>query len=507
MAKTPTPEIVEGDAQDTMPEKKTGIIAHFHSFLWFVIKLPFVILLLPFRILFMPFRRLYRKWYGPAPLMFGPVPVDHSEPDIESHEETSLFTGQIVFLMITSFFIIAFYWASTAELDEQVRAEGAIIPPSDVQIVQSRLPGSIKDIFVDLGSEVEKGQVLFRVEDTDVQADYAENEVTIASRKAAIIRLQAEIDDTTRLHFPAELQQQAPEAVAQEANLFLQRTIAFREQIDVIEQSIEELNRNIAEKNAEVKISETQFRIRKQEYDLLKPLVDAGHEPKLKLIEAETKWRQSEGAAELARLAVTAMEARRGGLEKEIISVRSQRKAEASTYLVEAQTHLEHAMARQDSLEGRVGYADIRATETGVISALHVKTVGAVVQAGAVLTEIVPRDAEHVVRARLLPQDVADVTLGQLARISLSAYDVSRYGALEGHVVHVASNTTEEQNIPPYYETLIEISDKGFPNSNIVPDIVPGMQVTVDIIGGKRTVLDYILSPIQKAASVAFREK
>ena len=289
MAKKPTPEIVEGEAQETMPEVKKGIIAHFFSFLWFVIKLPFFILLLPFRLLFMPFRKIYRKWYGPAPLMFGPVPVDHSEPDIESYEEPGMLKGQIVFLMITSFFAIAFYWASTAELDEQVRAEGAIIPPSDVQIVQSRLPGSIKEIFVELGSEVEKGEVLFCVEDTDVQADYAENEVTIASRKAAIIRLQAEIDDAKSISFPAQLQQQAPEAVAQEANLFLQRTIAFREQIDVIEQSIEELNRNIAEKKAEVKISETQFRIRKQEYDLLKPLVDAGHEPKLKLIEAETK--------------------------------------------------------------------------------------------------------------------------------------------------------------------------------------------------------------------------
>ena len=145
--------------------------------------------------------------------------------------------------------------------------------------------------------------------------------------------------------------------------------------------------------------------------------------------------------------------------------------------------------------------------DTAIVSALHIKTIGAVVQAGTVLTEIVPVNAEHVVRARLLPQDVADVTLGQLARISLSAYDVSRYGALEGEVVHVASNTTEEQNVPPYYETMIAIGDKGFPNSNIEPEIVPGMQVTVDIIGDKRTVLDYILSPIQKAAAVAFREK
>ena len=129
--------------------------------------------------------------------------------------------------------------------------------------------------------------------------------------------------------------------------------------------------------------------------------------------------------------------------------MKSQRRAESSGLLVEVQTSLEQAMARQDSLQGRVAYADIKAPETGVISALHIKTVGAVVQAGSVLTEIVPNDAEHVVRAQLLPQDVADVSLGQLARISLSAYVVSRYGALEGEVVHVASNTTEEQNLPP----------------------------------------------------------
>ena len=507
MAKQPQPVKVEEEPQANLPKTKAGVFGHLFSFLWYLIKLPLFLISLPFRILFFPFRRLYRKWYGPAPLMFGPVPIDHSEPDLASHEETGILKGQIVFVMITGFFAIAFYCASTAALDEQVRAEGAVIPPSDIQIVQSRLPGAITEIHVDLGTPVNKGDVLFRVEDNDVQADYAENEVIIASRKASIIRLQAEIDDVSSVTFPAELQRQAGEAVAKEANLFLQRTIAFREQINVIRQSIEELTGNIAEKEAEVTISQTQYRIQKQEYDLLKPLVDAGHEPKLRLIEAETKFRQAEGAAELARLSVTSMQARREGLEKEIVSLKSQRRAEASTYLVDAQTGLEQAMARQESLEGRVAYADIRAPETGVISALHVKTIGAVVQAGTVLTEIVPMDAEHVVRARLLPQDVADVSLGQIARISLSAYDVSRYGALEGEVIHVARNTTEEQNIPPYYETLIAIGDKGFPNSNIVPEIVPGMQVTVDIIGGKRTVLNYILSPIQKAASVAFREK
>ena len=496
-------------AQTTKPLPKTrgGIFGNLVSFLWFLITIAFWPVTLVMRIISYPFRGLYRKWFGPPPLVFGALPVNQDEPDYAKYEQTGLFRGQIVFILITAFFVIAFYWASTAELDEQVRAEGAVIPPSDIQIVQSRLPGSITEIHVQLGSEVKKGDVLFRIEDDEVQADFAENEVIIASREAALLRLQAEIDEAKEISFPRWLQDAAPEAVAKEANLFQQRAIALQEQISVIHQSIEELDRTIIEKTAEGDISLQQYRIRKQEYDLLKPLVEAGHESRLVLIEAETKWRQAQGAAELATLSVAAMQAKRRGLLQEIVAVKSARRAESSTQLVEAQTQLKQARSRQESLSGRVAYADIRAPETGTISALHFKTVGAVIQAGSLLTEIVPADSEHVVRARLLPQDVADVVIGQTARISLSAYDVSRYGSLEGSVVHVASNTTQEENAPPYYETMIAISDRQFANTDIVPEIVPGMQVTVDIIGGKRTVLGYILSPIDRAASVAFREK
>lgn len=86
------------------------------------------------------------------------------------------------------------------------------------------------------------------------------------------------------------------------------------------------------------------------------------------------------------------------------------------------------------------------------------------------------------------------------------AYDVSRYGSLEGIVTNIATNTTEEANLPPYYETFISIPDPVFSISQARAEAIPGMQVTVDIIGGKRTVLSYLLSPIKRASEVAFRE-
>lgn len=92
-------------------------------------------------------------------------------------------------------------------------------------------------------------------------------------------------------------------------------------------------------------------------------------------------------------------------------------------------------------------------------------------------------------------------------RVSLSAYDVSRYGAIEGYVDKIAAISTQRENQLPYYQTMIKIPDPVFPQSGIKPDIVPGMPVVVDVLGGKRTVLDYILSPIERAQTIVFREK
>ena len=489
------PGLPEGLSLGTGEPQKRGIIG------WI-----FFLLLLPF----WPIRRLLRpwtsKWFGPLPMRFGPPPIDHSEPDFDS-EEPGMLAGQVIFVLITAFFVIAFFWASTAELDEQVRAEGEVIPPTDVQIIQARLPGVVTEIGVQLGSRVTTGDILFRMEDEDVQANFADNEIIIASSRAALVRLEAEASGQESIRFPDALVAAAPQAVAEENGLFSQRRIALLGELGVLVQKVDTLERSIEEKKAAARLASERALIQKKEYDLIKPLVDAGHEPRLKLIEAEASWRQSEGEAELAALSIVSMQSDLSAKHKEIESVKQKYRAEASRQLVEMQTKLAQARSRQEALAGKVGYAEITAQQPGVISALHLKTVGAVVQQGTVLAELVPDSTKATIRARLLPQDVADVKVGQAVRISLAAYDVSRYGAVEGVVTRIASNTTQQENMPPFYETLIEIPDLSFPRSPVKPDLVPGMQATIDILGGKRTVMDYILTPIQKASRAAFREK
>ena len=126
---------------------------------------------------------------------------------------------------------------------------------------------------------------------------------------------------------------------------------------------------------------------------------------------------------------------------------------------------------------------------------------------GTVLVDIVPAKSVLLARAQVLPQHVVAVRRGQIARLSVSAYDPSRYGVLMGVVQRVATNTTQPENQMPYYETIIEIPEVRLTKSGIQPEITPGMPLTVDILGDKRTVMNYIITPIEKSWKSAFREQ
>ena len=240
-----------------------------------------------------------------------------------------------------------------------------------------------------------------------------------------------------------------------------------------------------ADLEAEQRISLQKAALVAEEIDILAPLVDQ-------------RPRGETGAAELAGLAVAARRAdvigKSAGHEQRLPRRWSRNRPRPHSSGVR-------------TVRGKVRHAEVRAPLSGAVSAVHVKTVGAVVQAGTMLAEIVPSEAEYLVRAQINPQDIADVQPGQVARISLAAYDPSRYGVVMGVVRRVASNTTQPENAMPFYETIIAIPEVAFTKSPDEPVISSGMPLQVDILGGKRTVMEYIMTPIQKSLATAFREK
>jgi HlyD family type I secretion membrane fusion protein len=217
-------------------------------------------------------------------------------------------------------------------------------------------------------------------------------------------------------------------------------------------------------------------------------------------LDVQNKLAQAAGAAELAGLAADRM-------REEYASMIAEFKSSVSSELTEVKKVANQAGAREEAFKAKVEYADVRAPANGIVSAVYVTTIGAVVQGGTTLVEIVSDEQFVLVRAKLLAEDVSNVVVNQEANVSLSAYDVARFGSMKGRIQRIAQNTTIEENRPPFYETIIEIPDPKFSKSTEPVNMIPGMTVVVDIIGKKRSILNYILTPLERASGVVFREK
>ena len=174
--------------------------------------------------------------------------------------------------------------------------------------------------------------------------------------------------------------------------------------------------------------------------------------------------------------------------------------------LIEIKQRLVIAKEKFARAELQLNNSDIKSSINGTVSAVYIPGKGAVLSAGDTLIEVIPKADYFIVKAKILPKDISKVNVGQLSRVSFSTYDFSRYGVLVGKVTKIAQNTTENQQGQVYYDAWILTEGDKLSKSNIQPNIMPGMIATVDFIGGKLSILDYIISPLKKGASIAFTE-
>ena len=186
-------------------------------------------------------------------------------------------------------------------------------------------------------------------------------------------------------------------------------------------------------------------------------------------------------------------------------SLKNEFKTQASAELAEIELAEKQAVAREEAYLTKVERTTLVAPADGVISAVNVKAVGSIIQAGTVVAEIVPESAPLVVLARLPAEDIAGVKQGQRAEVTITAFDVARYGTLSGRIQKIAQNTTQSDSLA-YYETYIELDDMVFSGTGNPAKLVSGMEVVVDIVGNKRTILSYFLTPFNRATSVVFTE-
>ena len=363
------------------------------------------------------------------------------------------------------FFVV---WAAFAWIDEIVRAEGELISSSRPQIIQNLEGGILAELLVKEGDVVQRGDVLARLHGTQFRSSVDEIAEQINALEIRRLRLEAELAGQFDFSVPSGLAQAAPGIVSSERALLRAR------QADYVK------SREGAQKVLDQAAQELQLMER-----LLKQKVVA-------LIEV-TRARKTHADA-------------KARLDEVETKTELERAQDYSDTLKELATLRQNLKASQDQLNRTVLVAPMR----GIVNNLGVTTIGGVVRPGEEILQIIPLDEELYVEARVKPENIANIRRGQEATIKLSAYDYTIFGTLKGRVDFISADTFKDDrardpDATAHYKVTLRVDMDQLTDRQATVEIRPGMQASVELHTGQKTVLQYLLKPLYKSRE-AFRE-
>jgi adhesin transport system membrane fusion protein len=415
--------------------------------------------------------------------------------------------GRLILWMVFLFLLFALLWANWAELDEVTKGVGKVIPSSQVQIIQNLEGGILSSLLVAEGDAVEKNQILLQIDDTRFSSSLRETQLQFWALKAKAARLQAESEGKEFIA-PTDYLEKHPELVNQELTLFKSRQKQLATNRGILSDQMDQMRQEIAELRAKQSQLGRSLGLLSKELRLSQPLVDAGAISEVEVLRLERQVNELRGELESTTLAIPRAKSRLEEAEKKVSEIVIRFRNEAHTELNEVLAELSQLEETSVALEDRVKRTAVRSPVKGTVKQMLVNTVGGVIQPGMELMAIVPLEDSLLIEAKVGPKDIAFLHPGQKAIVKLTAYDFSIYGALEGKVEHISADTIkEEREDESYYLVRVrtEMNYLGTPESGL--PIIPGMQAEVDILTGKKTVLEYLMKPILRAKGRALRER
>jgi adhesin transport system membrane fusion protein len=420
-------------------------------------------------------------------------PPEHDRVTNPDRRYVLLAAGTVLALLI---------WAALSPIDRVVRAQGRIVTLGRAQIVQHLEGGIIREINVHEGDAVDADQILLRIADIRSTTQLGEGRTRTAALQAKLARLLAEFEGRERIDFPASLTDAA--ARAAEDNVFSARRAKLAQELSVSQQQATQRKSELAEAQSSLDNLNKELALAKNQLHIVEGLYKKDGASQLEYIEAQSRVQKISSqhqavTASLPRLAAGLSEAQAKQAE-----IRATWRTAVSDDL--ALVRLELERSNLDTVAGadRVMREYVRSPVKGVVNRLHVQTQGGVVRPGEPLLEITPSDSALIAEAQVNPNDRAQLHPGLPAKIRVGAYDVSRYGTLEGKLTEVSADTLSNERGEHFYRVTFEVlADKAWLDTQ---RLTPGMTITADIVLGQRTVADYLISPLSRSLGRALRE-
>ena len=421
----------------------------------------------------------------------------------------------LLFSAILVFFLGAFLWAYFSQIDELTRGEGKVIPSEKIKTIQSLDGGIISEILIKEGSIIKEGQPLMKIDTTRFEASLEENKQTYYHLLVTKARLEIESklnleDEIPQIKYSDEVLANANVFAMNDRKLFTSRmeelnsTIkTFKIQLKQKEQEINELN----SKATQLKIS---IALVREEAKTMELLVARQSKSKVDLLKIKRELATLEGElqgtyASISRAKFAIEEAQNKIVEKLKIF-----KSEASNELQKINTEIKKYESKLVADEDKLDKTVLSSPVDGIVKQINVNTIGGVVKSGMDLIEIVPQSDILLVEAKIDPKDIAFINPQQKAIVKITAYDFSIYGGLEGKIVEISADSIEDKDNKDktsYYKVVIKTEQNYLEKDKQKLPIIPGMVTTVDIVTGKKSILDFLLKPILKTKANALHER
>jgi len=403
-------------------------------------------------------------------------------------------------------------WASTAEISGALIAPGSVVVDSNVKKVQHPTGGVVGELLARDGDIVKAGDVVVRLDDTVTKASLAIVTKNLDGLWARAARLQAEQQGLDKIVFPASLLDRAKDPdvkniIASETKLFEVRTTGRTGQKAQLRERITQLNEEIGGLMAQEKAKDQEILLVEKELAGVRTLYDQHlvQISRLTVLERDAARLNGERAQFIAQRAQA--KGKITETELQIIQVDKDLVSDVSKDLRETNDKIGEFVERKVTAEDQLRRTDIRAPQDGMVLQSTVHTVGGVITAGDAIMMIVPQADALAVEAKVNPQDIDKLQIGQKTLLRLSAFNQRTTPELNGVVSRVSPDVTTDQRTGQSYYTIRvtmppdEIARLG------ESKLIPGMPAEAFVQTGDRTMLSYLIKPLSDQLMRAFREK
>jgi HlyD family secretion protein/adhesin transport system membrane fusion protein len=404
---------------------------------------------------------------------------------------------------IMLFMVVFLVWATLSEIDESVRGEGKVIPSGQTRIIQHLEGGIIANILVHEGQNVKKGEPLYLLSQAFFEADQKEKEMELLALEARELRLRAEIDDAKEPVFSKKLQERVPHIIKNEKELFFNSRNDFKQEVGALQDKSEKEQHRLNEMLHKIQNLQVELGIAKEKLSIQERLMKKG-------AASRNDYLRELSATQNI---ITQIESLKGSIpisEEEIQEAKKKLKSYVSKSHVTQLEELNRVRVQMNKLLEKDKASTDRETRrlikspvNGKINKLYFHTLGGIIKPGDKVAEITPIGESLSIEAQIKTSDRAMIWEGQKVSVEITAFDFSKYGMLEGTLVSISPDSFTDDRGASYYKIRVETSEVSFSENEL---ILAGMAANLNILTGKKSILEYILKPLKDIKSQSLKE-